>query len=559
MIPSFDEQRIREYREQGWWGDLTIADYVARNAQTFPERTAYISDGVHLSWREYDAQTDHLATVLTALLSRGDRFGVLLPDAPEFHVALCAAERSGTVALGLSARSGRDEIHHLMAQSGASVLVMRESHRGRPALDYVRDLADDGWIVETLVIVDISGPRHVHRNSATGYTTEALPQTPLEMTRARAAGPNELTMLNSTSGTTGRPKLVTQFPNRLIAFTKMAIQAADLTEDDIMLGAVPGPYGFGQWTAHYATAMLGMTTVLMETFTIEAVVRLIETERATILACVSTQFKMMLALPDLQSASLESLRVMFTGGEAVPYDRALEFEQQVGARVLQFYGSNEAGAISYTSLRDTDAQRLGTAGRVIDVTDLRLYDPQGSDITPSGGPGRPGVTGPTICQGYFGDPAANETLFHDGHLMMPDLVTVDADGYLRVVGRTSDLIIRGGKNISAVEVEEAVESHPNVLMACAVAVPDELFGERIGVALTVRTGTLTVAEMAEHLAAAGMSKHLYPERMVIVDELPQSAGGKVAKKTVRALVAAQPGTDTDLRTARFTQSSEIRA
>lgn len=549
-IPAQDAKKTAEYVEQGWWGDLTVADYVAKNGREIPDRIAYVADGNCLTWREYDDQIDVLATALTALIPRGARFGMLLPDSGEFHVALCAAERSGTVALGMGARSGRDEIRHLMSRAEASVLVMRENHRERAALDYVADLAADGWIVDTLIIVAPSGPVCVHRFSGGTVSTEEVPHAALDETRVRAAGPNELSMLNSTSGTTGRPKLVTQFANRMIAFSKMAFEAADFTADDVMFGAVPGPFGFGLWTAHYASAMLGMKTVLMEKFTVEEMIRLIDQEQVTILACVSTQFKMMLDAPELETASLDSLRAMFTGGEAVPYERALQFEERVGAKVLQFYGSNESGAISYTSLRDTAEQRLRTAGRVIDVMNMRLYDSQGNDITETGGPGRPGVCGPTICLGYYGDPAANEELFHDGRLMMPDLVTVDSDGYLRVVGRTSDLIIRGGKNISAIEVEELVEAHPGVLMASAVPVPDAMFGERIGVAVTVRDAALTVAEITDYLAGRGISKHLYPERVVVLDELPWAAGGKVAKGKVREIVAAQDRADADLRGVR---------
>lgn len=548
-VPALNPTTAAEYVAQGWWGELTVADYVARNAEAIPDRIAYVADGERLTWKEYDRQVDVLARALTALMPRGARFGMLLPDSGEFHVALCAAERSGAVAVGIGARSARDEVRHLMAQSGAEVLVMRESHRDRAALEHVADLRADGWEVSALVIVDPHGPVRLHRFTDGAVSTHEVPSAPLDETRARAAGPNELSMLNSTSGTTGRPKLVTQFANRLIAFSKMAFEAADFTTDDVMLGAVPGPFGFGLWTAHYATAMLGMKTVLMERFAIDDMIRLIGEEQVTILACVSTQFKMMLDAPSLEGASIDTLRAMFTGGEAVPYERALQFEQRVGAKVLQFYGSNESGAISNTSLRDTAEQRLRTAGRVIDVMNMRLYDAAGNDITATGGPGRPGVSGPTICMGYYGDPGANEELFHDGHLMMPDLVTVDADGYLRVVGRTSDLIIRGGKNISAIEVEELVEAHPGVVMASAVPVPDDLFGERIGVAVTVHDAAVTVAGLTEYLAGRGISKHLYPERVVVVDELPRAAGGKVAKGAVREIVASQTHEDADLRQA----------
>lgn len=544
--PDF-AQSVADYTEQGWWGTQTLADYVAQHARRIPDKAAFVCEGRRLSWRAYDEHIDALAAILTPLVARGERFGLLLPDAEEFHVALGAAERCGAVAVGMGARSGRSEIAHLMSQSEARVLVMRSHHRERSLLDYARDLADDGWALDALVEVSPRGVERVYRRTGEEFVEAPLVSAPIEQVRARALGPNDLSMLNSTSGTTGRPKLVTQFANRWVHFSQLAFDAADFTEDDVMFGAVPGPFGFGLWTAHYAPAMLGMTTVLVERFQADEVIRLLQEEGVTLLACVSTQFKMMLDSPAIETADGLVLRAMFTGGEAVPYERAAQFEDRVGARVLQFYGSNESGAISATTLRDTREHRLGTAGRVYPHMGLRLYDPEGRDITDTGDPGIPGVLGPTLCMGYYGDAGANAELFHDGRLMMPDLVTVDADGYLRVVGRTSDLIIRGGKNISAVEVEEAVEAYPAVIMASAVPYPDALFGERIGVAVTVRDEAVTVAELTRFLAERGVSKHLTPERVVVVDDLPRAPGGKVAKGKVRDLVAETDGVDVDLR------------
>ena len=184
----------------------------------------------------------------------------------------------------------------------------------------------------------------------------------------------------------------------------------------------------------------------------------IERYRVTVLAAVSTQFVMLLNSPALDAHDLSSLRVMFTGGEMVPYERAREFEERTGATVLQFYGSNETGALSATTLDDPPELRLRTAGRVIPEMHVRLLDPDtDADITATGGPGVPAGKGPTLCLGYWDDDAANERLFTaDGWMRMGDLATIDADGYLTVVGRTSDVIIRGGKNISAAQVEDEV-------------------------------------------------------------------------------------------------------
>jgi len=214
--------------------------------------------------------------------------------------------------------------------------------------------------------------------------------------------------------------------------------------------------------------------------------------------------------------------------------------------VLQFYGSNETGALSCTTPDDPAERRLRTAGRVIPEMHVRLFDPDtDADLTETpGAVGVPAGKGPTLCRGYWEDPEANAQLFTaDGWMRMGDLATVDADGYLTVVGRTSDLIIRGGKNISAAGVEEEVGTHPAVAVAAAVPVPDPTFGERVCVFVELRpgAGAPTLDDLCGHLAARGVGKELWPERLVVLDALPRSAGGKVAKGELRAQGAALGG------------------
>jgi acyl-CoA synthetase len=203
--------------------------------------------------------------------------------------------------------------------------------------------------------------------------------------------------------------------------------------------------------------------------------------------------------------------------------------------VLQFYGSNETGALSRTSMADTREKRLRTAGRVIAGMAVRLFDGDGNDITAGGGPGQPGCRGPATCIGYYDDPAANAKLVRpDGWMLTGDIATIDADGYLSVIGRTSDIIIRGGKNISAPAVEEAVLAHPDIRMAAAVAMPSEVFGERVCLyAVVVPGATLTLDDLCAHLDADGVGKDMWPERLVVVDALPMASGGKVAKGELR--------------------------
>ena len=221
--------------------------------------------------------------------------------------------------------------------------------------------------------------------------------------------------------------------------------------------------------------------------------------------------------------------MLFTGGEMVPERRAAEFEDRTGCRVLQFYGSNETGALSRTTLRDGRERRLRTAGQVIPEMHVRLLDDDGADVTAGGGPGVAACRGPLCCLGYYGDPAANEALYTvDGWMLTGDRCTLDPDGYLTVAGRASDFIIRGGKNVSAAQVEDEVSSHPAVAVAAAVAMPDPVFGERVCAYVELRpdAGPLDLTALQAHLRTRGVGKELWPEHLVVLDALPAPRGAR---------------------------------
>jgi acyl-CoA synthetase len=291
------------------------------------------------------------------------------------------------------------------------------------------------------------------------------------------------------------------------------------------MSLVSAPFGFGIWTSHVTPTVLGAPCVVMARFEAEAAIDLVQEHEVTVLAAVSTQFLMLLESPAFREEAFGSLRAMFTGGEAVPERRAAEFEDRTGALVLQFYGSNETGALSRTTTRDDRDHRLRTAGRVIESMDVRLF-----------GDGQPGCKGPLLSRGYLDDPAANaELCTPDGWMLTGDIVRIDDEGYLTVVGRASDFIIRGGKNVSAAQVENEVGSHPAVALVAAVAAPDELFGERVCTYVVLRPGhgELTLDELTAHLADRGVSKETWPEHLVVVDDLPRASGGKIAKGELR--------------------------
>jgi acyl-CoA synthetase len=421
------------------------------------------------------------------------------------------------VTVGLGPRAGDAEIAHILRQTGATGLATRRDHRGRPGTEIA---ARTG--ARRHFALDLDGADVV-------LAGDVVPST-VSIVDDRGLGPDDLFFLNSTSGTTGLPKCVRQTMNVRRYFGPLAQRAAAFGPDEVVASVLPAPYGFGLWSAHVVPALYGFPTVLTEQFDAGETLLLIERHRVTVLAAVTSQFLMLLNHPAFDGADLASLRVMFTGGERVPYARAAEFEDRTGCAVLQFYGSNEAGPISVTSVADARERRLRTAGRPVAGTDLRLI--------PSGaGAGQVAVRGPGCTPGYYGDDAANARLFTpDGWMLTGDTASLDGDGYLTISGRIADFIIRGGHNVSAPAIEEQVAGHPRVAQVAVVGVADDVLGERVCAFVVTRDGAeLTLDEMRAHLAAAGVSKQDWPERLVCLAALPLGTGGKVDKAHLRAI------------------------
>ncbi|MEZ4218164.1 MAG: class I adenylate-forming enzyme family protein [Myxococcota bacterium] len=514
----------------------TLAQTVRDHAAARPEAVAFHGDGCAMSWREYDARSTRLAGALASLgLARGERVAVVLPDGPGVHAAYLAVEKAGLVTMGIGPRAGRAELLHLLRRSGARALVSRARYRDLDMADFAAGARDAALPL-------------AHHVVAEGELETDAPLRVDGAERAGAAAPpadaarrvDEVFLLNSTSGTTGMPKCVAHDQARWIHFHALAAAAADMTEDDVFMSVIPAPFGFGLWTAHFTPALLGAPCVVMPRFTAEAAIAAIERHRVSVLAAVSTQFVMMLGSDALERHDLRSLRALFTGGEAVPYERASQFEDRTGARVLQFYGSNETGALSNTTLRDPREKRLRTAGRPIPSMHVRLVDDEGRDTTATG-EGQPACRGPLLSRGYWNDDEANAALYTpDGWMRTGDVARLDADGYLAIVGRSGDFIIRGGKNVSAPAVEQLVATHPAVQLAAAVAMPDPVFGEKVCVYVELAPGaSLALPELVAHLRARDVSSESLPERLIVLDEIPRSSGGKVAKGALRDDVRAR--------------------
>lgn len=503
-----------QYRAAGWWSDLTLSDCVRRNAAATPDAPAYtdFAEGRRLTWSQLDAAATNLAHRLVALgVPPGARVAMWHNDTAAIHVLLIAIERCGAVTVGLGARSGVREVAQILRTAEPVLLVCDPARR--------------------TAAQQVGTPTVVFGDGA----DLAIDTSPGSAAGLAPVGADDVFLINSTSGTTGLPKCVVHTQNRWYYFHQKAVANGGLTGDDVFLPVIPTPFGFGIWTSHTTPMHLGASTIRIDRFEAAATCAAIERHRVTVLCCVSTQLAMIVASQAAREHDLSSLRVVFTGGEPLPYTQSARFEELTGATILQFYGSNETGMLSATTVDDPLHRRLRTAGRIVPEMRVRLFDGD-RDVTASGR-GQPVCRGPALSLGYLGGTDHDKLYTVDGWMRMGDICDLDAEGFLTLAGRTSDFILRGGKNISAVQVEEVVATHPAVAVAAAVAMPDPVFGERVCVFVELTDdGALDLPELVEHLLLQGVSKELLPERLEVLDELPRSSGGKIAKGQLRELI-----------------------
>lgn len=521
--PAFTDEDPARFRAAGWWCDTTLSDAVRRNAERTPDRPAYLDHGGSaFTWLEFDCTATLLAEKLAgAGVARGDSVAVWHGDSAAIHMLFVAIERCGAVVVGIGARAGTREASAILRTAEPTILISDPTRAGAAA-----SVAEELRVPHLVLSHDGGAPR---------LDVAAEPRAP---EAGCELGPDDVFLINSTSGTTGLPKCVVHTQNRWHYFHQKAVANGLLTSDEVFLPVIPTPFGFGLWTSHTTPIYLGATAVIMDRFTTKATCEAIERHRVTVLCCVSTQLTMLMADQASRGHDLSSLRVVYTGGEALPYRPAAEFEELTGAKILQFYGSNETGMLSATTVHDSRERRLRTGGRVIPEMEVRLFDGD-RDVTATGR-GQPACRGPATSLGYLGGTDHDKLFTRDGWMRMGDICEIDADGYLRVTGRTSDFIVRGGKNISASQVEDAVMTHPAIAIAAAVAMPDPVFGEKVCLyAELTDSATVDLPGLVEHLLALGVSKELLPERLIVVDELPRSSGGKIAKGRLREDIGAR--------------------
>jgi fatty-acyl-CoA synthase len=520
-------------------------------AERFPDKAAVVFKGARLSYRELRERADAFARGLLALgLGPGDHVALWMPNALEWNVVNLAIAKIGAVTVTCNSRYKAFELEYLLRQSDARALVMTDRFEaaGIDYLDIVRAAVPDVLWQSDRRLISAKFPelRHVIvfgerrdpgclgaddvRRRGAGVPAEA-------QARITVAAASPAAMLY-TSGTTGDPKGCLLSHGNFWYKAREYLALHRWTADDRCLVAVPYFHIFGALGGITANLLAGSTQILMETFEPEEAMRLIQAEAVTIFSGVPTMFITMLGHPRFGRYDLRSLRTGTIGAAPVPVEmmrRILDREHGLGMDATVVYGLTEAtGGTHFTRLGDPLDKRVATVGRVTSELVDRIVDPATGRECAVGEEGEVCVKGPSLMLGYYKRPDATAEKIRDGWLHTGDMGVKDTEGYLRITGRLTDMIIVGGFNTYPAEIENFYLRHPKILDVSIVGVPDPVLGEVVMAFVIPRAGETLTPEEIRAFAKDRIANFKVPRHVEIVGEFPLTGSGKVQKFKQRA-------------------------
>jgi acyl-CoA synthetase (AMP-forming)/AMP-acid ligase II len=377
--------------------------------------------------------------------------------------------------------------------------------------------------------------------NGTGDLLEAFEAGPAIGPGSSPARPTDIAVALFTSGSTGVPKAALHTHRSLGYKARLMVAVHGLRPDDAVLMPAPLAHVSGLLNGVLIPATAGIPTVLMATWDPEEGVRRIEDERVTFMGAPPVFFSQMAGSAGFRAERVRSLRLVSTGGASVSPAFVDATSESFGCRVKRTYGSTEAPTVTTSGPNDSVERARDTDGRALGDVELEVHDPETSTRVATGTTGEIWLRGPELFAGYV-DPLTTAGVLSDRGrwFRTGDLGVLDAEGWLRVVGRLSDIIIRAGENISASEVEAVLEAHPDVRHAVAVAVPDPEVGERVA-AFVEATASFDLASCRAWFSARGVTRFKTPEMVVQLDALPVLAAGKPDRAVMRTMAAELHG------------------
>ena len=527
---TFNEQRRAAYRQQGLWGDASLADYWQQTARAMPDKIAVVDNhGASYTYSALDHAASCLANWMLAKgIESGDRIAFQLPGWCEFTVIYLACLKIGAVSVPLLPSWREAELVWVLNKCQAKMFFAPTLFKQTRPVDLILPLQNQLPQLQQIVGVDKLAPA----TSSLSLSQIIADNTPL--TTAITTHGDELAAVLFTSGTEGLPKGVMLTHNNILASERAYCARLNLTWQDVFM--MPAPLGHATGFLHGVTApfLIGARSVLLDIFTPAACLALLEQQRCTCMLGATPFVYDLLNLLEKQPADLSALRFFLCGGTTIPKKVARECQQR-GIKLLSVYGSTESSPHAVVNLDDPLPRFMHTDGYAAAGVEIKVVDDARKTLPP-GCEGEEASRGPNVFMGYFDEPELTaHALDEEGWYYSGDLCRMDEAGYIKITGRKKDIIVRGGENISSREVEDILLQHPKIHDACVVAMPDERLGERscAYVVLKAPHHSLSLEEVVAFFSRKRVAKYKYPEHIVVIEKLPRTASGKIQKFLLR--------------------------
>ncbi|EID8804914.1 medium-chain fatty-acid--CoA ligase [Escherichia coli] len=527
---TFNEQRRAAYRQQGLWGDASLADYWQQTARAMPDKIAVVDNhGASYNYSALDHAASCLANWMLAKgIESGDRIAFQLPGWCEFTVIYLACLKIGAVSVPLLPSWREAELVWVLNKCQAKMFFAPTLFKQTRPVDLILPLQNQLPQLQQIVGVDKLAPA----TSSLSLSQIIADNTPL--TTAITTHGDELAAVLFTSGTEGLPKGVMLTHNNILASERAYCARLNLTWQDVFM--MPAPLGHATGFLHGVTApfLIGARSVLLDIFTPDACLALLEQQRCTCMLGATPFVYDLLNVLEKQPADLSALRFFLCGGTTIPKKVAREC-QQLGIKLLSVYGSTESSPHAVVNLDDPLSCFMHTDGYAAAGVEIKVVDDARKTLPP-GCEGEEASRGPNVFMGYFDEPELTaRALDEEGWYYSGDLCRMDEAGYIKITGRKKDIIVRGGENISSREVEDILLQHPKIHDACVVAMPDERLGERscAYVVLKAPHHSLSLEEVVAFFSRKRVAKYKYPEHIVVIEKLPRTASGKIQKFLLR--------------------------
>ncbi|MFF8865274.1 long-chain fatty acid--CoA ligase [Streptomyces sp. NPDC015139] len=494
-----------------------LAEFLVDTARRLPEHPALRLGPVTTTYAELDRLSAQAAALLhTEGVRAGDRVALMLPNVPEFVVLYYAVLRAGAIVVPMNPLLKERETEYHLRDSGAVLLFEWHQAPGEGAAGAAA-----------------AGVRHLAVEPA-ALAAELARLEPRHEVAATAG--DDIAVLLYTSGTTGRPKGASLTHAGIRHNTEVNVtEVQRMTSEDVIVGCLPLFHIFGQTCTMNVAVFSGASLTLVPRFEPQIVLDAIARDRATVFEGVPTMYAALLQHPEAGAADVSSLRMCVSGGASLPVEVLHGFERRFGCMVLEGFGMSETSPV--VSFNHPDRPRkAGSIGTPIRDVEVRLLDDGGRDVAP-GEVGELAVRGPNVMKGYWNRPEETAATIPDGWLRTGDLARRDEDGYLYIVDRKKDLIIRGGYNVYPREIEEVLHEHPAVALAAVLGVPDERLGEEVAAAVVLRPGVQADTEEIQRFVRDRVAAYKYPRRVWLADALPMGPSGKILKREITAPVA----------------------